>query len=145
MIVDFDRDRNPWNGNETLLTTESLPTSGSENVLSTTINATANASTTGSYAILAHLGQGEQSRYLYTTNNIDVTLPPYIDVNSFRFDDDGTSFTVHGSPGATLHIEFSTDLVDWDTIATSLLENETWEVNDPQTNDISQRFYRIRR
>jgi hypothetical protein len=73
-------------------------------------------------------------------------VPPEIllDGVSPRFTDAGFEFDVVGTPGATVVVEISPDLLEWFELATVILGDEPTPVTDPDADRSGQRFYRAR-
>ncbi|MCP5520801.1 MAG: delta-60 repeat domain-containing protein [Verrucomicrobiales bacterium] len=67
-----------------------------------------------------------------------------MDEASPRFTDHGFGFDVVGTPGDTVVVEVSFDLLEWAEIVTVTLGNEPVPVTDPEAGLTGQRFYRIR-
>ncbi|MCP5524139.1 MAG: immunoglobulin domain-containing protein [Verrucomicrobiales bacterium] len=61
-----------------------------------------------------------------------------------RFTEAGFGFDVTGTPGATVLIEVSLDLMEWAEVETLTLGNEPTSINDPAAGVAGHRFYRVR-
>ncbi len=61
-----------------------------------------------------------------------------------RLPDGRFQFTVQGTPGSRVAVEFSTDLVQWQNLTTVVLSGSTMTLADPDTGNQPCRFYRAR-
>ena len=146
VTVLLDPDRNPWNGNEFALDQQPLIGSGPGNVLMTTLAIPVPAGNEGVSAICTRIEQGGRTRYLYVPEPLEVTSavpPPSIVAGSFRVEDGLVTFTILGSPGQTVIVEASANLIDWQTIATDTLKGTSWIFSDPDSPTFARRFYRV--
>ena len=67
--------------------------------------------------------------------------PPWIE--ECRSTNGQLAFDLVGEPGGTLVIEASPNLQQWTAIATNALNNVPFPFSDPQSGQLSQRFYRL--
>ena len=120
--------------------------SGPGNVLMTTLVIPVPAGNEGVSAICTRIEQGGRTRYLYVPEPLEVTSavpPPSIVAGSFRVEDGLVTFTILGSPGQTVIVEASANLIDWQTIATDTLKGTSWIFSDPDSPTFARRFYRV--
>jgi hypothetical protein len=143
----LDPDANPWNGNEIVIDSRSVPASGSALVFTQNLNPIIPAATAaGSYRLGARLQQSGRTRHLQAAGTLVVNPalpPPAIDSATLGFTGGLFSFTVLGSSSQVVRIEAATTLGDWQPIATRTLDAATWIFSDPDTASFPKRFYRV--
>jgi hypothetical protein len=142
----LDPDSNPWNGNETLLSSETLTGSGFSSVLTATPSPLIPAPTNGSYFLHTRISEDGRTRYLNLREPLVITAaqaPPIIVPGSLRFENGLFTLTISGSAGQLVTIQAATTLDDWQTIDTITLASPVQDFSDPDSADFSKRFYRI--
>ncbi len=141
----LDRDSNPYNGNETMLYSTSLPGTGTNSVMHGVSTLTPNAGVTapGSYRVFARISDGARTRYLYAPQKVLLTpnVQPLVLVGAMVVSNQ-LQFTVLGTPGQTVIVQGSTDLVSWVSLRTNVMPGETLPFADPDSSFIPGRFYR---
>jgi hypothetical protein len=143
----LDPDPNPWNGNEILLSSETVVGSGFNSVLTVNPNPLIPAMISGSYRLLARITEGGRTRQLHLQDALQIdpaTTPPSIVSGSMRFESGLPTFTISGIPGQQIIVQAASTLNDWQTIATPTLERSTEDYSDPGATGMPRRFYRIR-
>jgi hypothetical protein len=141
----LDSDLNPYNGNELHIAQTALSGTGTNKVFFNTLSLTLDPATTlpGTYNLFARISDSTHARYLYAPQELVLEpsrLPPVLGadvVASGQF-----RLTVLGSPGQTVVIEASTDLVQWLALVTNTLVGTTLDFTDPDSVNYPRRFYR---
>ena len=64
--------------------------------------------------------------------------------SSFGMQGNQFGFTIEGTDGLVVLVEASTDMTNWSTVATVTLTGGTYVYTDPDTQNHSTRFYRLR-
>ena len=78
------------------------------------------------------------------TNSAGLVLPKKLPIlSSCKLPDGRFVFHVQGSPRTSYQLEYSSDLVHWQTLQTGVLTNGDQEVVDPEANTVATRFYRL--
>lgn len=95
----------------------------------------------GSYSVVVtnRFGSTSSSATLSVSPPAPVTLTPGARLPDGRF-----QFTLHGTPGSRVTVEFSSDLMKWENLTTVILSSGTMTISDPDTGNQPQRFYRVR-
>ena len=57
----------------------------------------------------------------------------------------GIQLNVQGEAGGNYIIEISSDLKQWDPLATLLNNPQNWQFTDQTASGVGQRFYRLRK
>lgn len=97
----------------------------------------------GSYAVCARISDGTRTRYQYLGERLVITPPPGIDPQSLAWIGGSTlRFNVHASPGQTVAVLASTDLLVWATLETHTFTGTVWEFTDADAGTLSKRFYK---
>ena len=142
----LDPDSNPWNGNEILLSSETLTGSGFNSVLTATPTPLLPAQTDGSFFLLTRISEDGRTRYLTLREPLVITaaqLPPTIVPGSLRFEAGLFTLTINGSTGQLVTVQAATTLQDWQTIDTVTLASPVQDFSDPDSASFTSRFYRI--
>jgi hypothetical protein len=142
----LDPDSNPWNGNEILLSSETLTGSGFSSVLTATPAPLLPAQTAGSFFLLTRISEDGRTRYLNLREPLVITAaqpPPIIVPGSLRFEAGLFTLTISGSTGQLVTIQAATTLDDWQTIDTVTLASPVQDFSDPDSASFTTRFYRI--
>ena len=142
----LDPDPNPWNGNEILLSSETLTGSGFNSVLTATPTPILPTQTDGSFFLLTRISEDGRTRYLNLREPLVITaaqLPPNIVPGSLRFEAGLFTLTINGSTGQLVTVQAATTLDDWQTIDTVTLASPVQDFSDPDSASFTRRFYRI--
>ena len=142
----LDPDSNPWNGNEILLSSETLTGSGFSSVLTATPAPLLPAQTAGSFFLLTRISEDGRTRYLNLRDPLVITAalpPPSIVPGSLRFEAGLFTLTISGSTGQLVTVQAATTLGDWQTIDTVTLASSAQDFSDPDSASSTRRFYRI--
>ncbi len=143
----LDPDANPYDANEIDLGQYTLSGTGTNNVFFNNANLTLNPAATppGTYSLFARISDGSHTRYLYAPETLTIDpsrQPPVLLAPGVQNDQFG--FTVSGYPGQTVIVQASTNLVQWDSLATNKLAGTTFDFADESSPGQPQRFYRAR-
>jgi hypothetical protein len=144
----LDADSNPYSGNEAEIDQRTLPNTGPNAVLTSTLTVSTGgaAVTPGTYAVFARITDGLRMRYVYLPGELVVTpavTQPAIDAQSLAWiDGNKLRFNVLASPGQTVAIKATTDFVDWITVQTNTLNGSVWEFTDVNAGTFTKRFYK---
>ncbi|MEP4077148.1 hypothetical protein [Haloferula sp.] len=142
----LDPDPNPWNGNEIMLSSESITGSGFNSVLTTSPAPVIPSDIDGNYFLLASLSEDGRTRFLNLREPLSITAalpPPAIASDSLRFESGLFTFTLTGTVGQEVVVQAATKLDDWSTIATVTLNTAVQDFTDSDSSDHPRRFYRI--
>lgn len=142
----LDPDSNPWNGNEILLSSETLTGSGFSSVLAVNPTPLLPAQTDGSFFLLTRINEDGRTRYLNLREPLVITAakpPPSIVPGSLRFEAGLFTLTISGSTGQLVTVQAATTLDDWQTIDTVALASPVQDFSDPDSASFPRRFYRI--
>ena len=141
----LDPDANPYDANEIDLGQLTLSGTGTNNVAFNSTNLVLNPAVTppGMYSLFAAISDGVHMRYLYAPETLaidpsrqaPVLLAPGVQNDQFRF-------TVSGFPGQIVIVQASTNLVQWDSLATNTLTGTTLDYAEQPGAGQPQRFYR---
>jgi hypothetical protein len=141
----LDRDSNPYDGNETLLSQGTVPSTGISNAYVSALTLSVDPATTmpGNYALFGSISDGGRTRYLYAPQKLALApsrQPPVLlggeaEASEFRF-------TVSGFPGQTIVVEASTDLAQWIPIRTNIMAGTAFSFVDTSSASFPQRYYR---
>ena len=143
--VYLDTDLNPLNSNQSLLWQTNLPASGASSVNVGTFSvplSAANASP-GLHSVFAVLSGGGKSRYLYAPELVQVLAnqqAPTLDIaqiNSSQF-----RIGVNGAAGQTIVLLNSSNLLNWQPLATNTLATSRWVYTNTPPIGATVRFYR---
>ena len=139
----LDDDANPFNGNERLVRQLTLLATGSNQVASVDPFMEWNAQTAspGEHRVFARVRNGGKARLIYAPEKVTILSSfqaPMLAVNrsgilNFRVD-------VIGVPGQRIVLQRSTDLFQWQNLATNWLNSN--RVSFSETPGTPQRFYR---
>ena len=82
--------------------------------------------------------------------NFALSVPATLTVASGQFSaptptTNGIQLNVQGEIGGNYIIEISSDLEQWDPLASLLNNPQNWQFTDPTAPGVSQRFYRLRK
>jgi hypothetical protein len=140
----FDRDLNPWNTNSLLVQIEQPPATGPDNVyhypnlgLATTNIAP------GNYAVYVKMSDGIHARYLYAPERVAVASslqPPALGIS--QMNNGWLLIGVNGVSGQTIVLQTSTDLRNWQPLATNALTADTWLYTNTAAAGFGGQFYR---
>jgi len=140
----FDQDFNPFNSNGIpVLSLQPPPTgAGSVSVYSNLGLPTTNVAP-GVYSIYAKISDGAHARYLYTPELLTIVSnhqPPVLGISQ----PGGAQFhiSVTGVSGQTIVLQTSTDLQNWQPLATNTLASCSWSFTNNAPPGFPQRFYR---
>jgi hypothetical protein len=142
----LDPDPNPWNGNEILLSSETLTGSGFNSVLTTTPAPLLPTESDGSFFLLARIREDGRTRYLSLREPLQITAaipPPNIVPGSPRLVSGLFTLTINGVIGQQVIVQAATTLSNWQNIAALTLEAPVQDFSDPDSGDFDRRFYRI--
>jgi hypothetical protein len=71
--------------------------------------------------------------------------PPIVAVDAnLALTPNGFGFNIFGQPGQLVAVDRSTDLINWQPVATNLLSNPSFLFVDPVAPADTSRFYRLR-
>ena len=148
MGIYLDADLNPLNTNQTLLCEIPVPGNGASSVSFATTNILLAASNTapGLHRFFAKITGGGRSRLLYAPEPIQIVapqLPPTLAIS--RISSVQFQIVVNGSPGQTLVLEDSTDLINWLPLATNTLAGSQWFYTNSSAGALEPRFFRALR
>ena len=95
----------------------------------------------GSYSVIVSNGVGSVS----SSATLAVNQPgPVHLADGARLPDGRFQFTLVGTPGTRVAVEFSADLSQWQELTTVVLSSGTLTLADPETGTQRRRFYRTR-
>ncbi|MCX6873973.1 MAG: S8 family serine peptidase [Verrucomicrobia bacterium] len=95
----------------------------------------------GGYSVIVTNGVGSVS----SSATLAVNQPGPVNlVAGTRLPDGRFQFTLSGTPGSRVVVEFSADLVQWQNLTTVVLGSGTLVLSDPDTGSQPRRFYRAR-
>jgi hypothetical protein len=139
----FDRDLNPWNTNSLLVDSEQPPVTGAGNVYHYPNLGLATTNVPpGTYSVYVAMSDGAQTRYLYAPERVTVASslqPPALGIS--QMNQGWLLIGVNGVSGQTIVLQTSTDLRNWQPLATNALTADTWlYTNTPPVS--GARFYR---
>jgi hypothetical protein len=146
-IVRFwlDPDANPYDANEIDLGEFTISGTGTNGVSFNTAELALNPAVIppGSYSLFARISDGTRTRYLYAPERLlldpsrraPVLLAPGIQNGRF-------GFTISGFPGQIVIVQTSTNLVQWEALATNTLTGATFDFADASGAGPPQRYYR---
>jgi hypothetical protein len=120
----LDRDLNPLNDNETLLKQMSIVGSGGGDYVNhagITLELSASELRPRWYALFAEITAGGRTRYFYAPQLVNVLAPPPPSLNISVASPGTVSIGVAGTPGQTVILERSDDLVTWLPVITNAL------------------------
>jgi len=139
----LDRDLNPLNTNQTLLRQISVPGSGTNAVDfgSVMLPLAASNAPPGAYWLYATISGGGTSRWLYAPESVQVVSPPQPVMAIGRSGAAQVSIAINGSTNQTVVLQRSTDLVNWQPIATNLLTTNAW-IYTNTTSGTNQLYFR---
>ena len=141
----LDPDSNPYDTNEIDLGQFTISGTGTNNAFFNSTNLTLNPFTTppGNYSLFVRISDGVHARYLYAPGTLVLDpsrRAPVLLVPRVRNDQFG--FTISGFPGQMVIIQASTNLVQWDSLATNKLMGTTFDFTDESIAGLRQRYYR---
>jgi hypothetical protein len=141
----LDDDLNPFNNNQTLLTTFGVTGTGATNVNHAAVATTLSAASAspGWHSLLAVINGGGRTRYLYAPEWIQVLSalqPPALDV--VLLSPSQIQVGVNGLVTQTIILQSSLDLVSWQSFATNTLATNRWVYIDNTFAGTPQKFYR---
>jgi len=141
----IDPDANPYDANELDLAQLTLPGTGIDDISFNATNLTLNPAITppGSYSLFVGINDGVHTRYLYAPEKLIVDpsrrapalVAPGVLNGQFRF-------TLSGFPGQRVIIQASTNLAQWEGLATNTLTGTTFNFVDESGAGLSHRYYR---
>jgi hypothetical protein len=140
----FDRDLNPYNSNSIFIGSLEPPATGRDSVYyySALGLATTNVSP-GTYAIYGKISDGGHARFLYTPEVVTiVSSRQQPDLGISRVNNMQLRIGVNGISGQTIVLQNSTDLLNWQPLATNTLSTGTWTYTNAASSDPSRKFYR---
>ena len=140
----LDDDPNVLNNNQKLLLQMNVPGTTMTNVNAVTVSATlltTNAAP-GPHWLLATINNGNQTRYLYAPEMLQVIAPPVLDIaqigiGQFRIG-------INGQTNQTIVLEGSTNLSSWQPLATNALTTSRWNYTNNSPGGAFVFFYRAR-
>jgi hypothetical protein len=140
----FDHDLNPYNSNGIPVLALQPPVTGAGfvSVYSNLGLPTTNVAP-GVYFICAKISDGARVRFLYTPERLTIVSnrqPPVLGISPLG----GAQFhlSVNGISGQTIVLQTSTDLQNWQPLATNTLASSSWNYTNNPPPGFSQRFYR---
>jgi hypothetical protein len=141
----LDVDFNPLNTNQTLLCEISVPGNGASSVSFATTNVLLAASNAahGLHAFFARITGAGQSRYLYAPELVQIVAiqpPPTLGITQLSHSQ--FQIVLTGSPGETLVLENSTDLSNWQPLATNKLAGSQWVYTNSTSATPAPQFFR---
>jgi hypothetical protein len=140
----LDPDLNPYNTNQISIYSGTLQGTGTNNVALSSLNLPNTAGIPpGNYSILARISSADHSRFLYAPQPVTLAtsrLPPLL--LAARIETNRFTFTLAGSPGQTIVIQGSSNLVQWVTIQTNTMLGTTLQITDLSGLGSGQRYYR---
>jgi len=141
----LDPDASPYDGNELNLGQLTLSGTGTNAVFFGTAGLTLNPAVTlpGNYSLFASISDGAHTRYLYAPERLVLDpsrRAPGIFANGFQ--NNRFHLTISGYPGQNIIVEASTNLVQWDALATNTLSGTTFDFADEASTGLAHRYYR---
>ena len=125
----LDADFNPLNSNQTLLCEIAVPGNGVSSVSYSTTNVLLAASNAapGMHRFFARITADGRSRVLYAPELVQITAPqPPPALTIAQLGPTQFRIVVNGAVGQTLVLEHSTNLADWQRLATNVLTGNQW-------------------
>jgi hypothetical protein len=143
--VYLDNDRNPLDSNDALLSQFSVPGTGSNavNAVTTTVSLNSTNSQPGLHFLYATITGGARTRLLYAPEPLQIAVnlePPVLQISLLPSDQ--LQISISGTPGQTLVLQGSSNLLDWQALATNTLAASPWVYLDSQSTAGPIRFYR---
>jgi hypothetical protein len=142
--VYLDNDWNPLNTNQTWLWRTNLPGSSTNvNAATFAVPLAATNASPGWHSLFATITGGGYTRYLYAPEPVEVLssqLPPALSIA--RAGPSQVTIGVNGSPGQTIILEASSNLANWQPLATNTLTTARWVYTNSPPAGIAVRFYR---
>lgn len=141
--VFLDADRNPFNGNETLLLAGTASGTTSAQIGSGTMNVPVDATNAppGSYRVFVKMTAAGRSRFAYAAGDLMVirsSAAPWLDIAPHE--GGGVVLGVNGVAGQSVVLEEAADFNAWVPVATNTLSSPRWELVLPGGE--SNAFYR---
>ena len=141
----LDLDSNPYDTNEIALGQFTLAGTGTNTVSLHTEDLALDPTSTppGTYSLFARISDGSHTRYLYAPETL--TLDPSRRAPTLlatRIQSGHLQFTISGFPGQRVIIQASTNLVQWESLATNRLIKTTFDFTNELSAGLPQRFYR---
>jgi hypothetical protein len=141
----LDLDSNPYDTNEIALGQFTLSGTGTNSVSFHTEDLALDPATTppGNYSLFARISDGSHTRYLYAPETL-ILDPSWRApmLQSTRIQSGHLQFTISGFPGQRVIIQASTNLVQWESLATNRLVKTTFDFTNELSAGPPQRFYR---
>ncbi len=141
----LDPDANPYDANEIDLGQVAIAGTGTNSVLFNTADLALNPAVTppGGYSLFARISDGTHTRYLYAPQTLTldpsrrapVLLNAGVQNSQFRF-------TISGYPDQIMIIQASTNLVQWESLATNTLTGTLFNFADASSAGMAHRYYR---
>jgi hypothetical protein len=143
----LDADRNPLNGNETLVSQFGVPGTGASNVSYATVSLDLSGTNAppGYYFLFGKIaGPAGRSRYFYAPEPLQIVAAasPLMDI-TIRAGGQ-IQIGVTGTPGDQIVLEDSSDLVNWSPAATNILSGSRWTI-DIHSGSTTNQYFRARR
>jgi len=141
----LDPDANPYDTNELALGQLTVSGTGTNAVNFNTAELTLNPSVTmpGNYSLFASIGDGVHTRYLYAPERLTLApsrRAPVLFANGFQ--SSRFHLTISGFPGQVMIVQASTNLVQWEALATNELSGTSFDFADDSSVGLPRRYYR---
>jgi len=141
----LDPDSNPYDTNEIALSQFIISGTGTNGVSFNTESLALNPAVTppGLYSLFARISDGLHTRYLYAPEilNLDPSRQAPV-LFTPRIQSGQLQFTISGFPGQSVIVQASTNLVQWESLATNKLMGTAFDFTNGLSAGLPQRFYR---
>jgi hypothetical protein len=141
----LDDDLNPWNSNQKLLAQITVPGTGSPNFIGSggyNISLAASNAAPGWHSLLAVISGGGQTRYFYAPELVQVVSTQYPVLDITRINPSQYQIGVNGSPGQTIILQSSSNLIAWQSLVTNTLSTSRWNYTNNPVTAAPYQFYR---